>query len=259
MKKIAITILSVCLVVILCACGSNESAINGPKSNSVEDRYSYAQELLSIGKYSEAADVFDALGDYENSTKLALYARTAALGESGNIAIIDEEGDAIYLGLWEFTSERDEITITGYLGNEREIVIPSEIAGMPVTTIGTAAFEHSDFTSVVLPNGIRSIEEDAFEKCESLISINIPDGVSDIGHEAFKHCTALISLRLPDSVTNIGDGAFSACENLTLIFSRESYFAQIIFEYGISIPYSETDGVISVKLADVQMNNTRQW
>ena len=71
------------LIMGLCACGDDAPTPAGPKSNSIADRYIYAQELLGAGQYADAAAAFDAVGDYEDAAKLAMYAKAAALGESG--------------------------------------------------------------------------------------------------------------------------------------------------------------------------------
>ena len=87
MKKSWKVVLCLCLILALimglCACGDDAPKPAGPKSNSIADRYIYAQELLGAGQYAEAAAAFDAVGDYEDAAKLAMYAKAAALGESG--------------------------------------------------------------------------------------------------------------------------------------------------------------------------------
>ncbi|MBL4643644.1 MAG: leucine-rich repeat protein, partial [Flavobacteriaceae bacterium] len=72
-------------------------------------------------------------------------------------------------------------------------------------------------TSIVLPNTITSIGQQAFYNCTNLISINIPNSVTSIGVIAFSRCTSLTSIEIPSSITSIGEAAFSFCAGLTSI------------------------------------------
>lgn len=70
---------------------------------------------------------------------------------------------------------------------------------------------------VVIPNGVKSIDECAFQACSALTSITIPDSVTSIGKCAFAGCTGLTSVTIPDSVNNIGLYVFLNCHKLTSI------------------------------------------
>ena len=48
-----------------------------------------------------------------------------------------------------------------------------------------------------------------FDGCTGLTSINIPNGVKSIGNEAFKDCSSLNSISLLNSNTSIGEDAFT--------------------------------------------------
>ena len=105
-------------------------------------------------------------------------------------------------------------------GEPEAIDVPSEIhhEGViyRVTSIGDFAFNIcSSLTTVVVPDGVISIEYRAFFGCQSLTNITIPASVKSIGTEAFYDCSSLTSIVLPDSVTSIEWWAFCGCKSLT--------------------------------------------
>lgn len=71
--------------------------------------------------------------------------------------------------------------------------------------------------SFIIPDGVTSIGNNAFEGCKSLKSINIPSSVTSIGDYAFKNCSGLESIDIPSNVTSIGNGTFYFCGSLTSI------------------------------------------
>ena len=102
-----------------------------------------------------------------------------------------------------------------YLNGElvTELVIPDG-----VTSIGNRAFEDcTGLTSIEIPNSVTSIGSSAFEGCTGLTSIVIPYSVTSIGNYAFNGCSGLTSVEIPNSVTSIGYAAFRDCTGLTSI------------------------------------------
>ena len=71
--------------------------------------------------------------------------------------------------------------------------------------------------SVLLPNAIKSIGEDAFEGCSGLKSVVIPSSVASIGDWAFASCSSLSSIAVPKSVPSIRGYAFDECSNLKTV------------------------------------------
>jgi len=81
-----------------------------------------------------------------------------------------------------------------------DLVIPDEIEGLPVTSIGSKAFQNCIYlTSVIIPQSVSSIGERSFEWCVALTTIAIPEGVSKIGDRAFQNCGRLTSISVPEA------------------------------------------------------------
>ena len=93
------------------------------------------------------------------------------------------------------------ITILGYRGTERNVVIPSEIEGLPVRRIDRLRPDESetfDVDSVTLPNSLEVIAQFAFSGCDKLTSIRIPASVNYIQEPylAFYRCASLRAIEV---------------------------------------------------------------
>ncbi len=108
-------------------------------------------------------------------------------------------------------------------------VIPSYFAGRSkitsvvipnsVTSIGDNAFYNCfGLSNVTIGNSVTSIGKSAFSDT-GLMNVTIPNSVISIGENAFKGCTALIDLSIGNSVTSIGESAFQGCTGITIITS----------------------------------------
>ena len=118
----------------------------------------------------------------------------------------------------QYKLRKDYVEITHYVGNGKELVIPAEIEGLPVTLIGCFSFlDRSSLTSIDLPDSLTSIGKHTFDGCSNLTSIDLPVGLTSIGWNAFADCSSLTSIDLPDSVTSIESGTFEGCTSLTSI------------------------------------------
>ena len=106
-----------------------------------------------------------------------------------------------------FAFDSEEGAITGYdISCGTDVVIPSKINNVTVTTIDEVAFRFREITSVVLPNSVEYIGGGAFSY-NQITEINIPDSVEYIGSSAFSN-NQITEINIPDSVEYIGSNAF---------------------------------------------------
>lgn len=106
------------------------------------------------------------------------------------------------------------IEITEYVGKETDVVVPEEINGRYVGSIGKNVFkDNKTITSIELPDHLYSIGDGAFEGCENLQTVN-STGITEIGAHAFCGCKSLENISLT-GIKSVGDYAFSECSSLT--------------------------------------------
>ena len=128
---------------------------------------------------------------------------------------------------------------------EEEIIIPKEINGEKITTIGAFAFyDNFETKKIIIPDTVTKIGDGAFCSTRSLEEITIPENVIEIGTDLFaysyklktaslpenmasipKHtflgCSELESLTLPSNIKSIGEYAFYQCSKLKSIVIPE--------------------------------------
>ena len=123
----------------------------------------------------------------------------------------------------------DFITLTKYMGRKTDVVVPTELDGLPVTEIGAGCFAETSVVSVTVPDSILVIESGAFSKCAALTSVTLPEEMLYLGSQVFAECTSLKEITLPATGVTIyswgmfiGSGVESVVlpENLDVIPSN---------------------------------------
>ena len=122
--------------------------------------------------------------------------------------------------IYTYTTNADgSANVAAYAGPPWAMVIPTNINGLLVTSIGGSAFlDCTSLTSVTIPGSVANIWGEAFWACTGLTSVTISNGVTSIGPEAFRGCTGLTSVTIPNGVTSIGEEAFYDCTGLTSVY-----------------------------------------
>ena len=103
-----------------------------------------------------------------------------------NAEDVHESGDFLYE-----VKGNGSATITGYTGEQADIILPATIDGYTITAIGDEAFACE-------------------EKAGEAITITIPETVTSIGEKAFWNRNVQM-INLPDKLETIGYGAFVGC------------------------------------------------
>lgn len=117
---------------------------------------------------------------------------------------------------YTYEIQNGEATITGYNKDllRRKVLIPEEIEGCPVTTIGDRAF--SDMPSGIgkefyIPDNVTTFGKEAFAASAYLDSVRMPQKLTKMGEGVFAACLQMHFLEIPDSLTEIPDYAFTNC------------------------------------------------
>ena len=147
-----------------------------------------------------------------------------------------------------YTVSNEQVTITHGISGERNVVIPNELEGYPVTAIGNYAFSgygtNVTHMTLKLPDTLKTIGNYAFNKCWSLRELEFPASLTNIAANAFKDCRLLAVVEVPAG-TSIASSAFSGAgvgtirlHTMTGIsgssFTGTGYrVREIIFEEGI--------------------------
>ena len=206
--------------------------------NSVENKKKYFvadnKDIITLDRYGcftaessgQVTLTYDKGGDLETSI-------TINIGSTKTDNTYDYNNDFEYEKHYNEQDNRWEVTITNYIGNRSNVIIPYSIDGNIVISIGYGAFRDcTSLRNITIPDSVTYIGESVFMNCTSLISVKIPDSVTYIGWNAFYDCTSLISITVSDSVTYIGGGVFNGCTSLTSITIPDS--VTIIHEYAFS-------------------------
>ena len=193
------------------------------------------------------------------------YAEKWAIKYKVDLKYSDSSDNADKLQDYQYTILDDGTAeITAYTGHDREIMIPSVIDGIRVTSIGANSFwGNYTIRSLVIPEGVTTIGNSAFFQCEklsslvlpeslitigydafrgllSLTSVTIPNGVTTIKFAAFYNCPVLTSVRIPKSVAEMERDVFEKQDSLVLIVDRRSYAEEYAKQNGLNYVYPDT-------------------
>lgn len=145
--------------------------------------------------------------------------------------------DATDSSAFTYVNHGDSIEITGFNNSVFDVVIPSEIEGLPVTAISTGAFYLSAITSIEVPDSVTSIGEMAFLGCTSLKTVKLSTGVAKIEKNAFGSCSALQEVQVAKDNPNFSslDGVlYSKAQDTLVIYPAAKTDAAYTIPSGVT-------------------------
>ena len=125
----------------------------------------------------------------------------------------------ILLRIEEISNPSQNLEITDYailgLGNcsDIDIVLPSTYNNYSIQIIGEQAFEYSNILSIIMPESLIAIKDDAFYQCSNLEIVHLGENVKTIGDNAFfgagKDKGKITTLYFGDKITRLGSSSFA--------------------------------------------------
>lgn len=157
-------------------------------------------------------------------------------GKGGDVVIPDDEG-ILYIGEYAF-SHYD-------MDNKKEV--PKDENGYYDIDLKKTPLGNDTVTSVVIPEGVETVEKYAFWGCSKLERVVLPDSCKTIDANAFENCEALVDVNF-DHVKVIADYAFKNCKSLSCaglggVASKGIYAVGAYAFEGTAIKSLELDGL----------------
>lgn len=75
----------------------------------------------------------------------------------------------------------------------------------------------AEVKDLVIPDGVKTINNLAFKNCQGLRTVTIPKSVTNINHKAFYNCGNLNTVNIEGNGTDIASYAFAECDNLNTL------------------------------------------
>ena len=116
------------------------------------------------------------------------------------------DGNTVYHGIGNCIIETATKKLVAGCSNS---LIPSDGS---VVVIGGSAFESCSFTGIEIPDGVTTIEDNAFANCAELVSVVLPEGVEVVDDFVFDGCKKLENIVFPASLKKLGFGVIGDCE-----------------------------------------------
>ena len=182
------------------------------------------KSLISVTLHAGVAtvgdDAFlgcDKLIEVINHSSLGIVAGGEGSGKIGLKALFvhSEESKLVEVDNYLFFSNNGNNYLLQYKGNDVDLVLPASMNGKNYDIYTGAFYYYKTLKSVVIPDSVKVIGENAFYMCNTMTSATIGKNVTTIANNAFAYCNKLESVVIPDTVKTIGTYAFVSNISMT--------------------------------------------
>mgnify|MGYP003307993812 CR=1 FL=1 len=214
-----------------CECGEEQGLVDGEYSQGLEYTLSDDESYYILSGIGSCTDTIinipslykdkpvEIIKDHAFANNYSLI----GVNISKSIKLIDESSFYSCVNLktviFEEESTLEAINRDAFMGcGLTSIIIPNSLK-----TIGVDAFSYSGLETVTFEENseLELIGYNAFRVCKYLVSIVIPEGVTTIQNSAFWRCESLRNVILPHSLKEIGYEVFEDCYSLESIIGIE--------------------------------------
>ena len=208
MKHKSILILLSILLTFAClfaSCNANKKIFSENFDTTVTDDYSITIESLENQIIELQQNQYISEIERQEELKRLNNLLAQLKGEATDSSPLTSDTDAssqppsaLSQGKFLYELADESAVITGYTGNEENLVIPSMIDGHKVTEIADSAFSSSQLKRVIVPSGVTKIGWFSFQNCPSLNAVTLPSSITAIGHSAFPAQSKGFSIYCPN-------------------------------------------------------------
>lgn len=114
------------------------------------------------------------------------------------------EPDIVENGFSYYIINSNELMVTQYSGDSKNVQIPESYNSYSITSIGPNAFSDSDIETITMSDSIKEIQSYAFASCKELRSVTLSKNLKSFGTSVFFLCTSLENIEIPNTVEDLG-------------------------------------------------------
>ena len=156
---------------------------------------------------------------------------------------------------FQWTVQNDQVWITGYAGTGTLCVIPNAIRGLPVRRVCAGALRDANIRTLVLPDSLYTVEDQAFAG-SSVQEVYLFDSLVSISDGSFSGCNRLTTLHINAAVAPVYSASYYAtfADKFDWLISLAKSRKLVLFS-GSSTRYGFDSAMLRQAFPDYQVAN----